>query len=65
MTNAQVYAMHVRDMMGKQQAFFKINRDSVLRGGPEWNEALRDAKAAEKDIRDRTQSILDSQQEMF
>lgn len=65
MTNAQVYALRVRDMMAKQQQFFSINRDGTKRGGEEWHEALRQAKASEKDVRDRTRAVLDSQEEMF
>ena len=64
MTSAQVYAMRVRDMMGKQQEFFRINRESTKRGGQAWHEALREAKAAEKDVRERTRAVLDSQSEL-
>ena len=65
MTDIQVYAMHVKDMMDKQREFFRVNRDADLKGGREWNEALRIAKKAEKNVRDRTQAALDGQRRLF
>ena len=65
MTSTQVYALRVRDMMEKQQQFFRTNRDAAKRGGEAWHEALRQAKAAEKDVRERTRVVLDSQSELF